>query len=96
MDKTNRYLDFCKVLEHCKSGSEEEFEIYKKMVEFLESEAATSVEFNYKDLNIGLEAEYSNAAYAYWENKKMISDYRVDNIRGVFRVCYNFSHTWNK
>lgn len=29
--------------------------------------AATSVEFNYKGLNIGLEAEYSNAAYGYWE-----------------------------
>lgn len=58
--------------------------------------AAASVEFNYKGLNVGLEAEYSNAAYGHWEGKKITPDYRVDNIRGVLRVTYSLSHTWNK
>lgn len=57
---------------------------------------AASVEFNYKGLGIGLECEYTNAAYGHWEGKKLTPDYRVDNIRGVLRVSYSFSHTWNK
>lgn len=58
--------------------------------------AAASVEFNYKGLNVGLEAEYTNAAYGHWEGKKITPDYRVDNIRGVLRVTYSLSHTWNR
>lgn len=58
--------------------------------------AAASVEYTYKGLNVGLEAEYTNAAYGQWEGKKLTPNYRVDNIRGVLRVTYNFSHTWNK
>ena len=57
---------------------------------------AASVEFNYKGLGVGLECEYTNAAYGHWEGKKITPDYRVDNIRGVLRVSYSFSHTWNK
>lgn len=57
---------------------------------------AASVEFNYKGLGVGLECEYTNAAYGHWEGKKITPDYRVDNIRGVLRVSYSFSHTWNR
>ena len=57
---------------------------------------AVSAEFNYKGLGIGLECEYTNAAYGHWEGKKITPDYRVDNIRGVLRVTYSLSHTWNK
>ena len=56
---------------------------------------AASVEFNYKGLNVALECEYSNAAYAKYLEKKLQEDYRVGNIRGVLRVSYSFSHTWN-
>lgn len=58
--------------------------------------AAASVEFNYKGLNVGIEAEYTNAAYGQWVDKKITPNYRVDNIRGVLRVTYSLSHTWNK
>ncbi len=58
--------------------------------------SAVSAEFNYKGLGIGLECEYTNAAYGHWEGKKLTPDYRVGNIRGVFRIAYSFSHTWNK
>ena len=58
--------------------------------------SAVSAEFNYKGLGIGLECEYTNAAYGHWEGKKLTPDYRVGNIRGVLRVSYSFSHTWNK
>ena len=57
---------------------------------------AASIEFNYKGLGVGLECEYTNAAYGHWESKKITPDYRVDNIRGVLRVSYSFNHTWNK
>lgn len=57
---------------------------------------AASVEFNYKGLGVGLECEYTNAAYGHWEDKNIAPDYRVDNIRGVLRVSYSFSHTWNR
>ena len=56
---------------------------------------AASVEFNYKGLNVALECEYSNAAYAKYLATKLVEDYRVGNIRGVLRVSYSFSHTWN-
>lgn len=55
---------------------------------------AASVEYNYKGLNVALECEYSNAAYANYIETKLLEDYRVGNIRGVLRVSYNFSHTW--
>ena len=58
--------------------------------------SAVSAEFNYKGLGIGLECEYTTAAYGHWEGKKLTPDYRVGNIRGVLRVSYSFSHTWNK
>lgn len=56
---------------------------------------AASVEFNYKGLNVALECEYSNAAYANWSENRLVEDYRVGNVKGVFRVSYNFNHTWN-
>lgn len=56
---------------------------------------AASVEFNYKGLNVALECEYSNAAYANWSENRLVEDYRVGNMKGVFRVSYNFNHTWN-
>ena len=56
---------------------------------------AASVEFNYKGLNVALECEYSNAAYAHWDSSALVEDYRVGNIRGVLRVAYSFAHTWN-
>lgn len=56
---------------------------------------AASLEFNYKGLNVALECEYSNAAYANLVANKLVEDYRVGNVRGVFRVSYSFNHTWN-
>jgi hypothetical protein len=56
--------------------------------------AAASVEFNYKGLNVALECEYSNAAYANWFGSRLVEDYRVGNVKGVMRVAYSFSHTW--
>ncbi len=56
---------------------------------------AASVEFNYKGLNVALECEYSNAAYANWFENRLIEDYRVGNVKGVMRVSYSFNHTWN-
>ena len=56
---------------------------------------AASVEFNYKGLNVALECEYSNAAYAHWDSSALVEDYRVGNVRGVLRVAYSFAHTWN-
>lgn len=41
-DNIRLYQELCKALLHCKSGSEEEFQIYKKMVELLESEVEMS------------------------------------------------------
>lgn len=55
---------------------------------------AASVEFNYKGFNVALECEYSNAAYAKYIETKLLEDYRVGNIRGVFRVTYSFNKTW--
>lgn len=48
---------------------------------------------NYKGLNVALECEYSNAAYAKYIETKLLEDYRVGNIRGVFRVAYSFNKT---
>ena len=56
---------------------------------------AASVEFNYKGLNVALECEYSNAAYANWLENRLIEDYRVGNVKGVMRVSYSFNYTWN-
>lgn len=41
-DNIHCYQDLFEALQHCKRGSEEEFQIYKKMVELIESEAEIS------------------------------------------------------
>lgn len=56
---------------------------------------ATSLEFNYKGLNVAVECEYSNAAYANWLGNRLVEDYRVGNVKGILRVSYNFNHVWN-
>ncbi len=86
-DNKHWYQDFCEALLHCKSGSEEEFQIYKKMVEFLESEAEISdLEDDLStDVISGINCQFSDDGIIY-DNPCSLDDYAApfDNLACIY------------